>query len=63
MQQSRYNIFNQIHKGLRAMLYDTALRIQQMIFHVLRKNRLFATVRQLEKVLAFFDKHADPGRG
>jgi len=29
MPQERYNIFNQIHKGLRGLLYDTALAIQQ----------------------------------
>ena len=29
---SRINVFNQIHKGLRAMLYDTALALQQTHF-------------------------------
>ena len=29
---SRFNVFNQIHKGLRAMLYDTALTLQQTHF-------------------------------
>jgi hemerythrin-like domain-containing protein len=29
---SRINIFNQVHKGLRAMLYDTALTLQQTYF-------------------------------
>jgi len=29
---SRINVFNQIHKGLRAMLYDTALTLQQTHF-------------------------------
>lgn len=57
MQQSRYNIFNQIHKGLRAMLYDTALRIQQTDFT--QEEQAVPTIRQLEKVLAYFDKHAD----
>lgn len=57
MQQSRYNIFNQIHKGLRAMLYDTALRIQQTDFS--QEEQAVPTIQQLEKVLAFFDKHAD----
>ena len=28
----RFNVFNQIHKGLRAMLYDTALTLQQTHF-------------------------------
>ena len=29
---SRFNIFNQIHKALRAMLYDTSLTLQQTYF-------------------------------
>lgn len=28
----RYNIFNMIHKALRAMLYDTAQTLQQTYF-------------------------------
>jgi len=28
----RYNIFNQLHKGLEALLYDTAIMIQQTSF-------------------------------
>lgn len=57
MQQSRYNIFNQIHKGLRAMLYDTALRIQQTDFS--QEEQAVPTMLQLEKLLVYFDQHAD----
>ena len=28
----RYNIFHQVHKGLKALLYETALQVQQTGF-------------------------------
>ena len=28
----RYNIFNQVHKGLRALLYETIIKLQQTDF-------------------------------
>ncbi|MBD2700203.1 hemerythrin domain-containing protein [Spirosoma sp. BT702] len=56
MQGQRYNVFNQIHKGLRGMLYDTAIRLQQTAFTSSEAN---VTVDQLEQVLHFFDEHAD----
>lgn len=52
----RYNIFNQIHKALRALLYDTALFIQQTDF-----TNTEETEKALEKikvVVELFDKHA-----
>ena len=52
----RYNIFYQIHKGLRAMLYETAIELQRTDF----TNDEEAT-EALEKVTAaadLFDKHA-----
>ncbi|UFH56386.1 hemerythrin domain-containing protein [Spirosoma sp. KNUC1025] len=52
----RYNIFNQIHKGLRAMLYDTALHLQQTDFS---QPEADAAIDQLEQVLLFFDDHAE----
>ncbi|WP_276486044.1 hypothetical protein [Paraflavitalea pollutisoli] len=57
MQQKRYNIFNQVHKALRSMLYDAADRLQQTDFD----NRDDATemVYDLEKILCYFEKHAD----
>ncbi|AKD54059.1 hemerythrin domain-containing protein [Spirosoma radiotolerans] len=56
MSQQRYNVFNQIHKGLRGMLYDTARCIQQTDF---AQPEAEATVNQLEQVLRFFDEHAE----
>jgi hypothetical protein len=52
----RYNVFNQIHKGLRAFLYDTALSIQQTWF----ADAAGATpvLEKIETVLQFFDGHA-----
>lgn len=55
MSEQRYNVFNQIHKGLRGMLYDTALCIQQTDF---TQPEAESTVNQLEQVLHFFDEHA-----
>ena len=56
MQESRYNVFNQIHKGLRGMLYNTAIRLQQTDFTQPEAN---AIVEKLEQVLSFFDEHAE----
>lgn len=52
----RYNVFHQIHKGMRALLYDTALRIQHTDFwHVEEAGE---TLARIEEVVALFDKHA-----
>ena len=56
MKTQRYNVFNQIHKGLRGMLYNTALQLQQTDF---AEPEADATVQQLEQVLQFFDEHAE----
>ncbi|GAB3712287.1 hypothetical protein GCM10027592_50640 [Spirosoma flavus] len=56
MQDQRYNVFNQIHKGLRGMLYDTAIRLQQTDF---TSSEAIATIDQLEQALHFFDEHAE----
>lgn len=56
MQNQRYNVFNQIHKGLRGMLYDTALRLQQTDFS---QPDAEAVIEQLNQVLIFFDEHAE----
>lgn len=56
MQQQRYNLFNQIHKGLRGILYDTALRLQQNDFSQPQASEV---VEQLYQVLVFFDEHAE----
>lgn len=56
MQEPRYNVFNQIHKGLRGMLYNTAIQLQQTDFS---QPEARAIVDQLEQVLVFFDEHAE----
>ncbi len=55
MKENRYNVFNQIHKGLRALLYDTALGIQQTDFE---EDAAAKTVRAVELVVDLFDEHA-----
>jgi hypothetical protein len=53
---SRFNIFNQIHKALRAMLYDTSLTLQQTYFADAEEAET-----KLEKVrmtVDIFDEHA-----
>ena len=52
----RYNIFNQIHKGLRAMLYDTALALQQTDF--INPDEAEAVLSSMDKVLNCFHSHA-----
>lgn len=54
---NRFNIFNQVHKALRSLLYETAIAIQQTDF--LNKNETSATLEQLTEVLELFEKHAD----
>lgn len=55
MTQQRYNVFNQIHKGLRALLYDTALCIQQTDFNTEEAKQ---TVDKVVYVVDLFDEHA-----
>jgi hemerythrin-like domain-containing protein len=52
----RYNIFYQIHKGLREMLYQTASRLQQTDFTMASETEAIA--EQMNIVLDLFDKHA-----
>ena len=53
---NRYNIFGQVHKGLRALLYETALCLQQTDFT--EKEAAEASLAQLETAVDLFDKHA-----
>lgn len=53
----RYNIFNQIHKALRALLYDTALGLQRTTFTNSAETEMI--LQRLRSVLEMFDKHAD----
>jgi hypothetical protein len=52
----RYNIFNHIHKALRALLYDTAMVIQQTDF--VDSAEAEQTFNKLQQIIALFDKHA-----
>ena len=52
----RFNIFNQIHKALRALLYDTALTMQQTDFQDHEEAEL--ALEKLKQTLDIFDKHA-----
>lgn len=54
---SRYNIFNQIHKGLRALLYDTALTLQQTWFTNAEETAI--ALGKVKKAVDIFDKHAE----
>jgi hypothetical protein len=52
----RYNVFNLIHKALRALLYDTALTIQQTSFA--NTNEAEIALEKVEQVLHMFEQHA-----
>src|SRR5687767_15871550 len=52
---SRFNVFNQIHKGLRAMLYDTALTLQQT--HFANADQAVAAVKKVRTAVDMFDAH------
>lgn len=53
--EKRYNVFNQIHKGLRYIMYDTSLKLQQADFTTVNSGD---TIAQLELLLDIFDEHA-----
>ncbi len=52
----RYNIFYQIHKGLRQMLYQTASQLQQTDFTQAEETN--ERIAQIHEVLDLFDGHA-----
>ena len=52
----RYNIFYQIHKGLRAMLYETAIQLQRTDFN--NDEEAETILIQITSVVDLFDKHA-----
>ena len=54
--KQRYNIFKQIHKGLRAMLYDTAISLQLTDFS--NTDEVEIALEKLGKTLAIFYEHA-----
>lgn len=52
----RYNMFNQIHKGLKALLYDTAIHIQHTDFW--NVDDAAVVIERIREVVFLFDKHA-----
>ena len=52
----RYNIFNQVHKGLRALLYETIIKLQQTDFTDAEDAE--EAVQQVKIILELFDEHA-----
>ena len=52
---SRFNVFNQIHKGLRAMLYDTALTLQQT--HFADRDQSDAAVKKVRTTVEMINAH------
>lgn len=52
----RFNPFNMIHKALRAMLYDTALTLQQTYFGNEEEAR--SALKKVELVVHQFEEHA-----
>lgn len=52
----RINIFNQIHKGLRAALYDASISLQQADFTV--ESEAEAALDKIREVVMLFDEHA-----
>ena len=57
MQPNRFNPFRQIHKGLRALLYDTSLRLQQADFE--QEEKPLMAIKQVQLSLMLFDGHAE----
>jgi hypothetical protein len=52
----RYNIFNQVHKGLKALLYETALLLQHT--HFKDADAADSAIMHLEMVVELFELHA-----
>jgi Hemerythrin HHE cation binding domain len=52
----RYNIFHQVHKGLRALLYDTAIQLLHTDFWNVEEAD--ETIDRINEVIRLFEKHA-----
>jgi hypothetical protein len=52
---NRYNLFHKIHKGLRALLYDTSLLLQRTDFTIEAEAK--EAVLRVQFVLALFDQY------
>lgn len=57
MTTPRFNVFNQIHKGLRALMFDTVSAMQQT--DMAKPADAQAVIAQTELLLDTFDSHAD----
>lgn len=55
MTHNRYNVFNQIHKGLRHLMYDTAVRLQTTD---LSRPEATGVINSVSLVVDLFDEHA-----
>ena len=53
---NRYNIFYQVHKGLRALLYETSLQLQHTDFT--NADEAEQSIEQLQTVIELFNQHA-----
>lgn len=53
---ARYNMFNQIHKGLRVLLYDTAAMLGRTDFD--NAEQYEAVAGRVKEVMDMFDNHA-----
>ena len=56
MQTVRFNPFGQVHKGLRALLYDTGLQLQQTNFA--DEAEIAVAVERVQLVNTLFEHHA-----
>lgn len=52
----RYNIFQLVHKGLRAALYQTALQLQQTDF--MAEEERTAAINSVKEIVMLFESHA-----
>ncbi len=52
----RYNIFHQVHKGLRALLYETAIQLQHTDFWNVEEAE--EIIDRINEVIRLFEKHA-----
>src|SRR5688572_7878388 len=52
----RYNMFFPVHKGLRALLYDTAIQLQQTNFA--NAEEAAEIIAQVKTVVELFESHA-----
>ena len=57
----RYNIFFPVHKGLRAMLFETSLQLQQTSFT--DAEEAGAAIETIKMVIAVFENHAQKEDG